>query len=127
PHLVGESPKTNQELQQKTKLQDQTKKPKAYTKKTRPSPKLQTFINSDQVQPNPTTCIHQKTKEGAMEEEWRREEGLAWGTWQWELRRRGTVVQWRGGEAKSSGERRGREVSRRDLGRRSETELSFEF
>ncbi|KOM45791.1 hypothetical protein LR48_Vigan06g109700 [Vigna angularis] len=31
----------------------------------------------------------------------------------------GAVVQWRGGEAKSSGERRGREVLRRDLGRRT--------
>ncbi|WVY95056.1 hypothetical protein V8G54_034144 [Vigna mungo] len=66
PHSVGESPKTNQELQRKTKLQDQTKRPKADTKDTCPSPKLQTFIDSDQ-----------KTKEGAMEEEWRMEERLA--------------------------------------------------
>jgi len=54
-------PRPTKSCSKKTKLQDQTKRTKANPKNTCPSPKLQTFIDSDQVQPNPTTCINQKT------------------------------------------------------------------
>ncbi|KOM47019.1 hypothetical protein LR48_Vigan07g072300 [Vigna angularis] len=80
PHSVpyrGESPKTNQELQQKKKLQDQTKKSKANTKNTSPLHNFKLLsiqIKSSQTPPHASI---RKQRREAMEEEWRREEGLA--------------------------------------------------